>query len=65
MKTTLIAIIATFYLTFPDLIFTLPRVPAINYIGCLLVFFVVWSLMRFSGLVQFLRAGSGGLRDAS
>jgi hypothetical protein len=51
----LIAIVATFYATFPDLFPTLPRVPAINYIGTVLVLITVWMLMGCASLVQKLR----------
>jgi hypothetical protein len=60
----LIALIAAFYLSFPDLIGTLPRVPAINYIGTVLVFLVVLLLMFCGSAVQWLR-NTGTARDAS
>ena len=43
---------------------TLPRVPAINYIGTFLVFLVVLLLMRCGSLVQWLRT-VGTVRSAS
>ena len=60
----LIAIMAAFYFTFPDLIGTLPRIPAINYIGTFLVFLIVLLLMRCHTLVQWLRT-VGTVRSAS
>ena len=51
----LIGVLVAFYLKFPDFITTLPRVPAINYIGAVLVTLIVWTLMRFPSLVQWLR----------
>ena len=52
----LIAILAIFYGTFPEIVGTLPRVPLINYLGTFLIMLVVLGLMRFGGLVERLRA---------
>ena len=51
----LIAILAAFYATFPDILPGLPRVPAINYIGTFLMMLVVWGLVGSTRLVQRLR----------
>jgi hypothetical protein len=52
----LITIMSTFYIVNPEYLQLLPRVPMINYIGTILVLIVVWLLLRFAGLVNWLRA---------
>jgi hypothetical protein len=52
----LITIMSTFYIVNPEYLQLLPRVPMINYIGTILVMIVVWLLLRFAGLVNWLRA---------
>jgi hypothetical protein len=61
----LIAIMVAFYSMMPDLLPGFPRVSLINYIGCFLVFFVVWLLLRFNGLVQWLRRGPESVQNTS
>ena len=51
----LVGILVAFYSLFPDIITMLPRIPAINYIGSLLVLLIVWMLMRSAKLVDWLR----------
>ena len=65
IATPLIAVMAVFYLTYPETTTLLPRVPMINYIGTLLVMITIWVLLRFGNLVQWLRGNSTPLRDAS
>ena len=59
----LIALMATFYLIFPEVLPGLPRVPMINYIGTVLVMIVVWMLLRFGNLVQWLRGNPASIRE--
>ena len=48
---TLVAIMAAFYAQYPETLAGLPRVPAIQYIGVLLMFAIVWVLQRFAHLL--------------
>jgi hypothetical protein len=59
----LITIMATFYMIFPEILGGLPRIPMINYIGTFLVMIVVWLLLRFGNLVQWLRGDLARVRD--
>jgi hypothetical protein len=51
----LLTVLITFYANFPDTLSLLPRVAMINYIGTVVVLIVVWLLLRFGNLVQWLR----------
>lgn len=59
----LITVMIVFYTAFPEILGTLPRVPMINYIGTVLVLIVVWLLLRFGNLVQWLRTDSKEVSD--
>lgn len=52
----MLAVMATFYINFPDTLVGVTRLPLINYIGTLLMFVIVWLLIRGGRLVQALRS---------
>jgi hypothetical protein len=52
----MLAVMATFYINFPETLAGLPRVPLIKYIGTFLMFIIVWLLIRGGRLVQALRS---------
>jgi hypothetical protein len=54
----LTTIMAVFYWQYPETLAGLPRLPAIQYIGVLLMFIIVWALQRFAHLLT--RSPSGG-----
>ncbi len=52
----MLAVMATFYINYPEHLIGVSRLPMINYIGTLLMFIIVWLLIRGGRLVQALRS---------
>ena len=58
----LLGVMSAFYLSFPNALINLPRVPAIMYIGTFLMFFIVLLLVGFSRLVKMAQPSEANAR---